>query len=187
MVTGSKWAPRQVGLGNVLGAAADRAAAMPIYKRSMRGAAANEVGAVGEMVAMKYLRLCGVDVEDDPEIDGDLWVAGRRVEVKTKERTVAPAQHHDCSAPDYNHDVQTPDWWLFVSLEANKGVPGVRRFWRAWICGAITDVRMRELGKLWVPGEYDSNGWTATIPVWNVPVSSLVDPAEMWCKASTGT
>jgi hypothetical protein len=175
----SGWKPRRVPLDNVLPVALHRAEAMPVYRRSMRGPAANEVGATGELVAMEYLRSSGVKFRDDPDVDGDLWVAGQRVEVKTKERTVVPKPHHACSAPAYNHDVQVPDWWLFVSL-LSDGSKGVGRFRRAWVCGALPDVRLRAEGVLWRPGDVDGNGWSPTIPVWNVPVGSLVDPSMMW-------
>jgi hypothetical protein len=178
-VSSDGWKPQRVLLGQVLPVAERRAAAMPIYDRSMRGVAGNEVGATGEVVAMEYLTSCGVDVKDDPTINGDLWVAGQRVEVKTKERRVSPTMGHACSAPAYNHEVQVPDWWLFVSL-LSDGTLGVGRFRRAWVCGVIPDERLRTEGVLWKPGDVDSNGWTPTIPVWNIPVSSLCDPAKMW-------
>lgn len=178
------WKPRRFPLDCVLDRAAKRSAAMPVYERSMRGVAANEVGATGELVAIDYLRSYGVAVRDEPDIKGDLWVAGQRVEVKTKERTVPPKGHHACSAPDYNHEVQVPDWWLFVSL-LSDGTKGVGRFRRAWICGALPDARLRSDGVLWRPGDVDTNGWSPTIPVWNVLVETLVDPAEVWTPPHT--
>jgi hypothetical protein len=177
------WRPKRVPLDRVLPVAERRAAEMPIYDRSMRKGAANEVGATGEVVAMEYLLSCGVDVVDDPTINGDLWVAGQRVEVKTKERTVSPNGEHACSAPAYNHDVQVPDWWLFVSLLARPNVQGVKRFGMAWVCGVVSDAQLRAEGVLWKPGDVDTNGWTPTIPVWNIPVSMLCDPAEIWTAA----
>jgi hypothetical protein len=145
----------------------------------MRGVKANEVGATGELVAMTYLRGLGMECRDDPGIEGDLWVEGKRVEVKTKERTVPPKAHHACSAPAYNHEVQVPDWWLFVSL-LSDGTEGVGRFRLAWVCGALPDELLRSQGVLWEPGQVDDNGWSPTIPVWNVPISLLMDPSGLW-------
>jgi hypothetical protein len=67
------------------------------------------VGALGEIVALTYLSRLPVDVVDAGEIGHDFVVNGRTVDVKTKERTVAPKSYYECSVPDYLKGVQTPD------------------------------------------------------------------------------
>lgn len=181
---GELWKPVLVSLDDVFAEAAERAAAMPIYNRSMRGVAANEVGATGEIVAMRYLRACGFEVVDSGTYEKDLLVDGLRVEVKTKERSVAPRMNYDCSAPAYNRDKQIPDWWLFVSLTNGGRGRGVERFRDAWVCGAILDADLRAKGRLLGVDDVDkSNGWKPTIPVWNVHISDLDDPTEVCSPA----
>jgi hypothetical protein len=156
-------------------AAQKRADRMPEYKRSMRGAPGNEVGALGELVAIDYLQSVGVDVEDAQQIGYDLSTAHGTFDVKAKERKVPPRPYYECTVPDYVREAQKPDWYLFVSLTSGLGT-GVRRFTEAWVLGTISGVDFDRLAVLWEPGKTDSNGWGATVPCWNVKVSSLRPP-----------
>jgi len=155
-----------------------RADAMPEYRRSMRGTAANEVGALGELVAMDYLRALGVDVQDTSTVDCDLTTPFGTIDVKTKERTVRPQPHYDCTVPDYVRDHQKPDWYLFVSLVGKPG-EGVARFTEAWVLGTISASVFDAQAVRWDPGTTDGNGWQATVPCWNVRVSQLRAPRTL--------
>jgi hypothetical protein len=142
----------------------------------MRGSAGNEVGAMGELVAMRYLDLIGVRYLDEREVNHDLRVGHVTVDVKTKERSVTPKPDYDCTAPDYNKEAQLPDWYLFVSLLSDKS-KGTQRFRRGWVLGSMLRVEFREQATLWEPGMRDtSNNWDPTIACWNVPVSALKPP-----------
>jgi hypothetical protein len=151
--------------------------------RSMRGTQANQVGALGELIGMDYLRSCGVEIEEvfstsydvRVKIDGD-W---KTLEFKTKERTVVPQPFYDCTVPAYNHDHQRPDFFLFISLVSSGKSDQIRRFSRAFILGSITLERFEELATPWSPSQTDqSNGWTPTIDCYNVPISHLAPPLE---------
>ena len=156
-----------------------RADATPELRRSMRGAKGNEVGAMGELVAMRYLDAAGVMYLDEGKVNHDLRTAHGTMDVKTKERTVMPQPHYDCTVPDYVGDAQKPDWYVFVSLLSDRG-EGCRRFTRAWVLGTIRrDLFYKEASE-WSPENVDvSNGWKPTIRCWNVPVSSLRPPKQV--------
>jgi hypothetical protein len=156
-----------------------RADATPELRRSMRGSAGNEVGAMGELVAMRYLDSQGVMYLDEGKVNHDLRTRHGTMDVKTKERTVEPRPHYDCTVPDYVGDAQKPDWYLFVSLLSDK-TAGCKRFTRGWVLGTIRREAFYEQAVEWKPGVADvSNGWEATIRCWNVPVSALRAPRPL--------
>lgn len=156
-----------------------RADATPELRRSMRGSEGNEVGAMGELVAMRYLDARGVLYLDEGKVNHDLRTGHGTMDVKTKERTVQPRAHYDCTVPDYVGDAQKPDWYLFVSLMSD-GTKGCRRFTRGWVLGTIKREAFYAAATEWKPGVRDvSNGWEATIRCWNVPVSALRAPRPL--------
>ncbi len=168
--------PLEIPVAPLLGIAAERAAEWPEYRRSMRKRAANEVGALGEVVALAYLASLSATVTEAGEIGHDLIVNGKTVDVKTKERTVAPLPHYECSVPEYLDGVQTPDVYLFVSLLSN-GKVGMDRFERAWVLGTLPHTQFHAQATHWTTDMVDRrNNWRATIPVRNVPISALHGP-----------
>ena len=169
----------EIKLDGLHGRAQARADATPELRRSMRGAQGNEVGAMGELVAMRYLDAHGVLYLDEGKVNHDLRTAHGTMDVKTKERSVVPQPHYDCTVPDYVGDVQQPDWYLFVSL-LSDGSPGCGRFKRGWVLGTIRREEFYRAATEWRPGVKDvSNGWEATIKCWNVPVSALRQPKPL--------
>jgi hypothetical protein len=170
----------EIPLHGLHAAAQARADATPELRRSMRGAAGNEVGAMGELVAMRYLNAAGVLYLDEGKVNHDLRTAHGTMDVKTKERTVEPRLTYDCTVPDYVGDAQKPDWYLFVSLLSDKRA-GVGRFKRGWVLGTIRREAFYEVATEWNPENVDvSNGWKPTIKCWNVPVSALRAPRQVY-------
>lgn len=169
----------EVPLEGLHAAAQARADATPELRRSMRGAQGNEVGAMGELVAMRYLDAQAVLYLDEGKVNHDLRTAHGTMDVKTKERTVVPKPHYDCAVPDYVGDAQKPDWYLFVSL-LSDGSKGCGRFTRGWVLGTIRREQFYEQASEWRPENVDaSNGWKPTIRCWNVPVSALRPPRPL--------
>ncbi len=153
-----------------------RANAVPELRRSMRGAAGNEVGAMGELVAMRYLEQAGVLFRDEPQWEYDVWTPHGTIDVKTKERRVVPLPNYDCTVPKYVEATQHPDWYLFVSLLSDKS-RGCHRFKRGWVLGSISHTEFWERARVVEAGDFDeSNGWAATIACRNLPVSALRPP-----------
>ena len=131
---------------------------------------------MGELVAMRYLDMLKVPYRDEGKVNHDLWTVTGTIDVKTKERTVPPEMHYDCTVPDYVGRAQKPDWYLFVSL-LSDGTEGCKRFKRGWVLGTISRKEFYEQATTWKPGTPDlSNGWSATIVCRNVPVSALRPP-----------
>ena len=149
------------------------------YKRSMRGEEGTNIGAIGEYVAKEYLEALGMDVLDNRDTESatkyDFLVNGKKVEVKTKDRTVPPKSFYECSVPLYNHSHQKPDWFVFLSLH-RVDTPYMKssRYEDAYILGASTYEHIQEEGITVMKGEVDeSNGWMCRESCINLPIDRL--------------
>lgn len=160
--------------------ATKRAKGMPIYGGSMRGYAANEVGALGEVVAEDTLKRLGIPVVPQYTTRHDLSALGRTIEVKTKDRTCRPYPDFACSVPDYNHEHQRPDYYVFVSLaRAKDSSGGIERFHSAWVVGWCTLEELDTLGVHVAQGDVDeSNDWDCSMDCTNILIDQL-HPMDM--------
>ena len=166
--------------------AEERTHTLPIYPGSHRESEANEVGVLGEVAAEHWMKNYGLAFKDERHCtthDYRISRTGRTIDVKTKDRTVAPRPYYECSVPLYNHSHQRPDYYLFVSLLRDRDTrrlsKDIRRFTHAYILGAITPNRIDEIGTIWNAGSVDpSNGTTFWTACMNVRVEQLVEPAR---------
>ena len=173
----------EVELTPYLEAAQSRAQTLGELDRSMRGLQANQVGALGEIIGMDYLRACGLEIEEVYSTSYDIRVnldgQWKTLEIKTKERTVAPLPHYDCTVPAYNHSHQRPDFFLFISLLSSGKSDQMTRFQTGYILGSISLEKFDKLATAWNPTQTDnSNGWTPTIECFNVQISQLEPPKK---------
>ena len=107
---------------------------------------------------------------------------GRRVEVKTKRRTVAPRPHYDVSVAQTSKH-QQPDLYAFISLEferATKTHPkeyyGLRN---AWLCGYMTAKDFWERADFWKSGRIDtSNNFKTHVDMYNMRISDISPALE---------
>lgn len=159
---------------------------MPVYAGSHRKGAANEVGALGEVVFESFLAGHGIPFTPRYATTDDLELFGATADVKTKDRTVRPQPHHECSVPLYNHEHQRPSFYVFVSLlrDRKAAVPGIERFTCAYLLGWAS-LKQVDSGKRWEAGEVDpENGtqfWTAclNLAIRDLrPMEVLVERAE---------
>lgn len=168
-----------VDVADLLSAAQTRAELKGELKLSMRGMQANQVGALGELVGMRYLANRGVDYTGIFSTAYDLKFQSRgetkTLEFKTKERTVAPLSSYDVTVPAYNHDHQRPDYYFFISLLSSGKSDDMERFTAAYILGVIGLKDFEAKATRWTPDQVDpTNNWRPTIECLNVKVSDLL-------------
>lgn len=168
----------EVEVQSLLHEAQKRAEAQGALDRSMRGMQASQVGALGELVGIRLLRERKVLFTEVFTTTHDVTFVqeGRMktMEFKTKERTVAPEPHFDCTVPLYNHDHQRPDYYFFISLLSKGKSDDINRFTKAYILGVITLGELDSVGTKWEAGQVDkTNSWSPTVDCINVKVSDL--------------
>lgn len=141
--------------------AQQRASNAAVLPGSHRGAAANQVGALGEVLVEDFLKKNGIPFDPCYSTSRDLIVAGLSIEIKTKDRTVAPEPHFDCTIPLYNHEHQAVDVYVFVSLKraARDNRPSIERYTDAYIVG-WANRHLMMTGKKWRAGEVDPSNNT---------------------------
>ena len=158
---------------------------MPVYAGSHRKQAGNLVGALGDIVFEHFLRGHGIPFASRYTTTDDLEIFGATADVKTKDRTVTPEPHHECSAPPYNHEPQRPDFHVFVSLYRDRDptTAGLARLSHACLLG-WPSIRQVDDGRRWEAGDVDpENGtrfWTACL---NIAVRDLRPPDILVARA----
>lgn len=166
-------------------AAADvRAKLIGTLEKSIRGLQASQVGALGELVGMYYLEQLGIEFRDISATTHDAIVimnnTEKKIEFKTKERTVVPNESFDCTVPMYNKQHQMPDYYIFISLLSTGKSDNIKRFQNAYILGSISRHELNRIGKLWQPSDVDqTNNWKPTIDCLNVKIKDLNKPKAL--------
>lgn len=148
----------------------------PIYRGSHRGAAANEIGCLGEAIALRVFAESGIPLTEVFATTHDFLLPnGQSVEVKTKDRTVPPEPHFDCSIPEYVAGHQTANFYAFISLERSKTqMDGMERFHTAHLVGIASPRLMAQRGRLMQAGTTDVNGTTFWTSCRNIAIRDLV-------------
>jgi hypothetical protein len=112
----------------------------------------NTAGRLGELALAEHL---GVDLADKK--DYDMIYNGEKIEVKTKRRTVKPAEYFDVSVAETSRH-QAPDRYVFISIEyaskKNKRYNGLKSI---WLCGDILASEFFEKGRFLRKGAEDGN------------------------------
>jgi len=98
----------------------------------------------------------------------DILLGGKRIEIKTKDRTVRPQPEFEVSIASYN-TAQNPDYYVFVSLLRHANV-----FFKGFLCGFITPVEYFKSATFLREGQVDpSNNFTVRANCYNLPISGL--------------
>ena len=139
----------------------------------------NLAGYLGEEALARHL---GADIVSNDrgrdKYNYDLVLSdGRRMEVKTKRRTVRPKPFFDVSVAKTSEH-QRPDLYAFVSLEferATKTHPkkyyGLRN---AWLCGYMPAKDFWEGAEFWKSGQIDtSNNFKTHVDMYNMTIADL--------------
>jgi len=148
---------------------------IPEYnQRSFRGPQGYQTGIIGEHVIMDFLNDMGIEYEEIFSTKHDLKVQGETWEIKTKERTVYPKPYYDCTVPDYNHEHQRPDRFVFVNLRSTGKSDDPFRFQDAQILGTVTLEELEQRATFRTVNDApDDNGWVPTVNCWNLRIDQL--------------
>ncbi len=142
-----------------------RAEALPLLNNSIRKGQGAVVAYLGEAVAKRVLNGKVKDTYDYDIVYGD----NTKVDVKTKERTVAPKEHYNCTVADFNTK-QECDEYAFVSVLNDHSA--------AWYLGKISKKDFYKEAKFYKEGELDPDSPPSTdfyfkADCYNIPISKL--------------
>ena len=144
----------------------------------------NAAGYLGEEAVASYI---GAEItscnKGSDKYDYDIIARdGRRVEIKTKRRTVYPQEHFDVSVAKTSVH-QRPDLYIFVSIEfAKVTMENGRRVYRniksICILGQAEPEDFFARAKIWREGDIDGrNGFRTHVDMYNLPISEI-DPLD---------
>jgi hypothetical protein len=144
--------------------AKDLANEMGSLRNSIRNGAGNLAGFLGEECVLSYFP----QAERDNSYNHDLIAHGRRIEVKTKDRTVIPKPQYECSIAQYNTRQET-DYYFFISL-LREGTEYVRGF----LLGYMPKAEYFDKATLLKKGDYDpSNNFIVKADCYNLRIGDL--------------
>jgi hypothetical protein len=129
------------------------------------------VGYIAELGFKQHLNSKEIEYTWDGgnSYDYDFTIGGVRVDLKTKDRTVAPRIDYECSIAEYSN--QDCEYFIFASLERNKAK---NIYNRLWILGFISkDEYMKKSNQLRVGDIDPSNNWTVKEACRNLAISEL--------------
>ena len=137
-----------------------RAATLPLLKNSIRKGEGSLVAYIGEEVVKNVLK---GEIKDT--YDYDIIYKNTKVDVKTKERTVAPKPYYECSVADFNTK-QHCDEYAFVSV--------LNTMEAAWYLGKISKVDFYKTATFHEKGEIDpDNNFVFKADCYNISISEL--------------
>ena len=137
-----------------------RAEKLPLLNNSIRKGEGSLVAYIGEEVVKSVLN---GNIKDT--YDYDIIYQDIKVDVKTKERTVAPKSYYECSVADFNTK-QECDEYAFVSV--------LNTLKEAWYLGKISKLDFYKKAVFHRKGEVDpANNFTFKADCYNIPISLL--------------
>ena len=152
-------------------------------KYSILRGGGNRAGYLGEEVVASYIDAKIISCNDgNDKYNYDIWKNNKRIEVKTKRRTVPPQDFFDVSvAKTSTH--QRPDLYIFVSIEfenykRERGIKVYRGIKNIWILAQAEPEDYFARAKIWEAGDVDaSNGFVTHVDMYNLPISEI-DPLD---------
>ena len=143
----------------------DRAKTLPLLNNSIRKGKGAVVAYIGEELVKKIL---GGEIRDTYDYD-IVYGDNIKVDVKTKERTVAPKEHYNCTVADFNTK-QNCDEYAFVSVLGDHSA--------AWYLGKISKEDFYKEATFYKEGELDPDSppgrdFYFKADCYNIPISEL--------------
>ena len=140
----------------------------------------NAAGYLGEEAVAAYIgaKITSCDKGDDKYNYDIIAKDGRRIEIKTKRRTVDPLDYYDVSVAKTSIH-QRPDLYIFVSINfENMMMENGQRVYRGikniWIVGQAEPEDYFARAKIWKAGEIDNNnGFKTHVDMYNLPISEI--------------
>ena len=131
----------------------------------------NLAGYLGEEIVASYIKAKIISNDEGEEkYNHDLVKGKKKIDVKTKRRTVPPRDFYDASVAKTSRH-QNPDLYIFVSIQFKGSKPV-----KAWICGQKESKEYFEKSTFYAKGDTDpSNGWKDSTDCYNLPYKNL-DP-----------
>lgn len=125
----------------------------------------NLAGFIGEQIVLQVL---GGDWLNTYEYD--LIIDGHKVDVKTKQTSVVPLPHYECSITEYNAK-QDCDYYAFTRVKKDFSV--------GWYLGAMKKADYFYKAKYLKKGEVDpSNNYTVRATCYNLAIDQLKERLE---------
>ena len=131
----------------------------------------NFAGYLGEEIVASYIQAEIISNDEGEEkYNHDLTRGGKKIEVKSKRRTVPPRDYYDASVAETSAH-QKPDIYIFTSIQFKGSEPI-----KAWICGQKDAREYFAEANFYAKGDIDpSNGWKVSTDCHNLPYKDL-DP-----------
>jgi len=143
-----------------------KAAEMGELRNSIRNGAGNVAGFLGEEVVLAAFE----GATSANTYQHDIVWENVTLEVKTKDRTVAPRLGYEASVANYN-TTQKADVYVFVSLYRPKDT---QDYTTGWVMGIIEKEKYKERATFLNVGDIDpSNGWKVKAACYNLPYDDL--------------
>lgn len=160
--------------------AVDKANKLGQIANSITGGGGNTAGYLAEIALAEYLECDLVSCEPGEEkYNYDLIKNGKKIEVKTKRRTVDPRLDYEVSIAETSRHQQT-DFYAFISITFGhkEGVGrNARYFWpeSIWLCGFIKKDDFFSKARYLKKGQVDqSNGFTVHANMFNLKIGDLL-------------
>jgi len=145
--------------------ASEKASELGILNHSILMGKGNFTGFLGEQIALQVLggEWCNT-------YNYDIILDGKRIDVKTKQTTVKPLPHYECSVAAYNTK-QDCDDYAFVRV--------LKDYTIGWFLGSISKKEYFERARFLRKGDVDpSNNFTVRADCYNLSIDSLGDTYE---------
>jgi len=125
----------------------------------------NLAGFIGEQIVLFVL-----GGEWDNTYNYDLLINGYKVDVKTKQTSVTPLPHYECSITEYNAK-QECDYYAFTRVKKDFSV--------GWYLGVMKKQDYFDKATYLKKGEVDpSNNYTVRATCFNLPIDKLQERLE---------
>lgn len=147
---------------------------------SITKGAGNVAGYLSEIALCKHLGCKNVSCDPgDYKYDFDLLKNDKKIEVKTKRRTVDPQPHYEVSIAESSKHQQT-DFYAFMSITFSKkfGFGKDVKYYcptSLWLCGFMQSDKYFSYARYLKKGQVDgSNGFTVKANMFNLPIEKLL-------------